>query len=93
MREHSGVAGAIAGASFVFFVALPALLAISFIAFLLVYAIVKVFGVGGEGPSAGTVILGALGAQALLSTLLAAGAGWLGRSMSPRKRRRASAQS
>ena len=88
MREHSGIAGAIAGAAFVFLVILPALIAIAIITFLVIYAIVKAFGVGGDHASAGTVIVGVALLVTVFATAIATGLGLLGRAMSPRKKRR-----
>ncbi len=88
MREHSGIAGAIAGAALVSLVILPALIAIAIITFLVIYAIVKALGVGGDHVSAGTVIVGVVLLVTVFATAIATAIGLLGRSMSPRKRRR-----
>lgn len=88
MRENSGTALGIVGATVAFFLALPAVIVVIVYLFITVYAIVKAFGVGGGSAHAVTILLGVL---IIVTTLVAAHAAltqFIGRPLTPKKRRR-----
>jgi hypothetical protein len=86
MKEHSGIAIAVALGVLVFFAALPAMIVLLVYLFGTVYAIVKATGVGGRSPNPATVILAVVFIVSALVTLLYCGLGLIGRSMDPKRR-------
>jgi hypothetical protein len=88
MREHTGAAIAIAGAATTFFTVLAWLLVVLMWISLTVYALVKWIGDAPEGPSATTVLLTAVALVTALTVCLAGVVALVGRSMTPKRRRR-----
>jgi len=86
MREHTGVAIAVAVGVIFFFVALPAVIVTLVYLFGSVYAIVKAAGVGGRSPNPATVLIAVVLIVSTLVTLLYCGIGAIGRSMDPKRR-------
>ena len=87
MRENSGSALGIVGATVAFFVLLPAVLVICVYTFITAYAIVKAFGVGGATANAVTILLGVTFIVTTLVALHAAMTYFIGRPLTPKKRR------
>jgi hypothetical protein len=86
MKEHSGLAIAVALGVLVFFVALPAAIVALVYLFGSVYAIVKAAGVGGRSPNPATILIGVVVIVSALVTLLYCGIAVIGRSMDPKRR-------
>jgi uncharacterized BrkB/YihY/UPF0761 family membrane protein len=86
MRENSGIALAIAASILGFFVMLAFVIVVLMFGFLFVYAIVKAFGPEHASPT--TVLVGLVVIVGTLTVALTTGIGMLGRSMTPRRRRR-----
>lgn len=88
MRENSGIALAIAASILGFFVMLAFVIVFLMFGFLFVYAIVKGFGPETAHASPTTVLVGLVVIVGTLTVALTTGIGMLGRSMTPRRRRR-----
>lgn len=88
MREHTGIALAIAGAVVTFMTMLAAVLVVLLWTALTVYAIVKAIGSAPDSASATTVLLIVVGLVTTLTLTLAGAIALVGRSMTPRRRRR-----
>jgi hypothetical protein len=88
MREHSGAAIAVAGIATTFFIVFASVLAVLMWASLTVYALVKWIGSAPEAASATTVLVMVLALVATLTLGLAGVIALVGRSMTPRRRRR-----
>ena len=88
MRENSGIAVAIAASIVGFFMMLAFIIVVLMFAFLFVYAIIKAFGPDTAHASPTTVLLGLVVIVGTLTVALTTGIGLLGRSMTPRRRRR-----
>jgi uncharacterized BrkB/YihY/UPF0761 family membrane protein len=88
MKENSGIAAAIAGSILGFFMTLAFVIAVLMFAFLFVYAIVKAFGPETAHASPTTVLVGIVVIVGALTVAFTTGIGMLGRSMTPRRRRR-----
>jgi hypothetical protein len=88
MKENSGIAAAIAGSILGFFTVLAFVIAVLMFAFLFVYAIVKAFGPETTHASPTTVLVGVVVIVGALTVAFTTGIGMLGRSMTPRGRRR-----
>jgi uncharacterized protein YybS (DUF2232 family) len=86
MKEHSGVAIAVAACVVFFCLLLPAVIVTLVYLFGTVYAIVKGAGVGGRSPNAATVLIAIVVIVSTLVTLLYCGIGMIGRSMDPKRR-------
>lgn len=92
MKENSGIALAIVASIVSFFMMLAFVIVVLMFAFLFVYAIVKAFGPETAHASAMTVVVGLVVIVGSLTVALTTGIGMLGRSMTPRRRRREEAR-
>ena len=88
MREHTGIALAIAGAVVTFMTALASVIVVLLWTALTIYAIVKAIGSAPDSASATTVLLILVGLVTVLTLALAGAIALVGRSMTPRRRRR-----
>lgn len=88
MHEHRGAAGAVAGATVGFFMILGAVVVVLGWIGLSGYALVKAIGGGSDAPSPVTVIVFFVLLVTTLVTGFTASLALIGRSMTPRKRRR-----
>jgi hypothetical protein len=87
MREHTGIALAIAGAVVGFFTTLAAALVVLLWTALSIYAIVKWIGSAPDEPSATTLLLVVVGLVTGLTLVLAGTIAFIGRPMTPRRRK------
>lgn len=87
MREHSGVAIAVAGVVTTVLTVLAALLVVLMWIALTIYALVKWIGSAPEAASPTTVLVIVVGLVTALALLLMAPIVLLGRSMTPRRRK------
>jgi hypothetical protein len=86
MKEHSGLAIAVAVGAIFFFAALPAAIVALVYVFGSVYAIAKAAGVGGRSPNPATVLIAVVLIVSMLVTLFYCGIAMIGRSMDPKRR-------
>ena len=86
MKEHAGLALAVAIGAVTFFVLMPVLIVVLVYLFGTVYTIAKALGVGGRSPNAGTILVGVVLIVSTLVLLLALGMAAIGRIMEPKKR-------
>jgi hypothetical protein len=89
MRENGGIALAIAGAIFVFFVFVPFVLVVLLYVFFSVYALIKVSSFEYPGVNVAVMLTGVAVSTAGLVVLLHAGIGFLGKSLRPSSEDRA----
>jgi hypothetical protein len=88
MREHTGTSLAIGGMLTAFFAVLaPLIVVIAWLAFTL-YALIKAFGSAPDQPSVLTVYLVMIGIVTTLSVCLLIAIRYVGKGMTPGKRRR-----
>jgi len=87
--DARGAGLAIAGMTVTFYVALAALVVVGMWTVLCVYAIVKWIGSAPKAPDPTVIVLSVVLLVTLLVTLLAVGIGLVGRSMTPKKRKKA----
>jgi len=87
MREHQGLALAVAGIVVTCFAILPAVLVVLIYLFVSGYAIAKAFGVGGPHPNPATILVAVVAIVGTLVTLLGVGIALLGRAMDAKRRR------
>jgi hypothetical protein len=92
MKENSGIAAAIAASILSFFMMLAFVIVALMFAFLFVYAIIKAFGPETAHASPTTVLVGVVVIVGGLTVAFTTGIGILGRSMTPRRRRRGEAR-
>ena len=92
MREHRGVAAAIAVTSIAFLVALPFAIPSTIWVVLVVYAIVKAFGSAPEQPDAAALLLAIVVIVTFFTIAIAVAVSLLGRAMSPKRRKRGATQ-
>lgn len=88
MKENSGIAVAIAVSILSFFMMLAFVIVVLMFAFLFVYAIIKAFGPETAHAAPTTVLVGLVVIVGALTVAFTTGIGMLGRSMTPRRRRR-----
>jgi hypothetical protein len=88
MREHRGLAIAIATVAVVFLAALPFLIPTTIWIALTIYAIVKAAGAAPEQANANVVVLSIVGIVSLFTLAIAVAIALLGRAMTPKRRRR-----
>jgi hypothetical protein len=89
MREHTGVAIAIAGTVTMFFSVVAWVLVVLMWISLTIYALVKWIGSAPEAASATTVLILVVALVTVLTVCLAGVVALVGRSMTPKRRRRA----
>jgi len=89
MREHRGIALAVAGLVVTCFAILPGVLVVLIYLFVSGYAIAKAIGAGGPHPNPATILVGVVAIVGTLVTLLGVGIALLGRAMDAKKRREA----
>lgn len=82
-----GVALAVAGMNFGFFLLLPAVLVVAIYTFLTVYALVKAVGSAPDAANPVVVLVGIVSLVGLFTVTLAVGTWLIGRTADPRKRR------
>lgn len=87
MSEQRGAAGAVAGASVIFFMTLGAVIVVLGWIGLTIYALVKAIGGGSDQPGATAIVLFFVLLVTALVTAFTASIGLIGRGMTPRKRR------
>jgi len=88
IREHTGIGVAIAGVIVAFMTSCAAVLAFLIWLTLTIYALVKWIGSASEAPSATTIALLLVSLVTLLGVALAATIALVGRSMTPKRRKR-----
>jgi hypothetical protein len=88
-QDGRGVGLGIAGVTLTFYVAMAAFIVVGMWTILSVYAIVKWIGSATEAPDPTVIVLSVVLLVTLLVTLFAVGIGFLGRSIVPKKRKKA----
>ena len=90
MREHRGLAVAIAVVTVLFLASLPFLVPTTIWFAMTIYAIVKEAGSAPEQPDAAAILVTIVGIVTFFTLAIAAAISLLGRAVTPRRRRRGS---